>query len=212
MATEHYQPSSKSTYAPFSSIQHPTLSKFQSSIPINPSQSNSKNHQIPIIKDLRRINLLNELNTFQQNKTRIQETVEVIPQPVSCERIFYTYTNDHTDLRSRESIQLDQNISKHSTNSNQIYTNNNSSKLFHNNKYDQRFKLKFYSTTLFIFPKQRNEKFITEIRYIPEHITIRYKTTLELLAAATLTSSAHEHYYQNIHDFYHIAKDIFYRI
>jgi hypothetical protein len=71
---------------------------------------------------------------------------------------------------------------------------------------DLRLKLDFYSTTLYIFPKQRNEKFISEIRYIPEHIAIRYKTTL-----ATLTSS-HEDYYQNIQDFYHIVKDIFYRI
>ncbi|CAF0873495.1 unnamed protein product [Rotaria sp. Silwood1] len=203
MATEHYQPSSKSTCAPFSQIRYPTLSKFQSSIPINPSQSNLTNRQKPIIKDLRRINLLNELYPFQKNKTRIQETVEVIPQPVSCERIFYSYADDHTYLRSRESIKLDQNISK--------YSNNNLMKLFHNNDYDKQFQLNIYSTTLFIFPKQRNEKFITEIRYIPEHVTIRYKTTLDLLAA-TLTSSAHEHYYQNIHDFYHIAKDIFYRI
>ncbi|CAF2380509.1 unnamed protein product [Rotaria sp. Silwood2] len=203
MATEHYRPSSKSTYSRFSPIQYPTLSKFQSSIPINPLQINSTKHQKPIIKDLRRVNLFDELYPVQKNKTRIQETVEVIPQPVSCERIFYSYTNDHTELRSRESIKLDQDISKRS--------NNNLMKLFHNNEYDKRFNINIYSTTLFIFPKQRNEKFITEIRYIPEHITIRYKTTLELLAA-TLTSSNHERYYQNIQDFYHIAKDIFYRI
>jgi hypothetical protein len=74
-------------------------------------------------------------------------------------------------------------------------------------EYDHRLKLDFYSTTLYIFPKQRNEKFISEIRYVPEHISIRYKTTLELLSA-----SSDEHYYQNIDDFYRIVKDIFYRI
>jgi hypothetical protein len=193
MATEHSRSSSKPTRAPL-----PPPKQYSTGIPINPNAR-------PIIKDLRQVNLLDEFYSFENNKTHVQETVEIIPQPVSCERIFYSYIDDHTNLRSREYIKLDQGISLHSTNSEQIYTNNDMMKLIH--EYDHRLKLDFYSTTLYIFPKQRNEKFISEIRYIPEHIAIRYKTTLELLS-----SSSPEHYYQNIHDFYQIAKDIFYRI
>ncbi|CAF1239123.1 unnamed protein product [Rotaria magnacalcarata] len=204
MATEHSRPSSKSMHALLPPMKYPTLTALQSSIPINPQQSNFINSQKAIIKDLREVNLLHEIYPFQTNKTRIQETVEIVPQPVSCERIFYSYTNDHTDLRSRECIKL------YSKNSDRINTNNNLKNLYHGIEYNQRFQLDVYSTTLFIFPKQRIEKFITEIRYIPEHITIRYKTSLELLA--TTLASSQEHYYQNIHDFYHISKDIFYRI
>ncbi len=191
MATEHSRSSSKLTRAPLPPPpkQHPT------GIPINPNAR-------AIIKDLRQVNLLDEFYSFENNKTHVQETVEIIPQPVSCERIFYSYIDDHTNLRSREYIKLDQGISLHSE---QIYKNNDMMKLMQ--EYDHRLKLDFYSTTLYIFPKQRNEKFISEIRYIPEHIAIRYKTTLELLS-----SSSPEHYYQNIHDFYQMAKDIFYRI
>jgi len=204
MASGHHRPSSKSTRAPLPPTEHPTLNILQSGIPINPSLSNSINNPTPIIKDLRQVNLLDELYQFENNKTHVQETVEIIPQPVSCERIFYSYIDDHTNIRSREFIKLDQDFYIHSNDSKQIYTND-IMKLIHNN----RLKLDFYSTTLYIFPKQRNEKFISEIRYIPEHITIKYKTTLELLAA---TLASHEHYYQNIQDFYHIVRDIFYRI
>jgi hypothetical protein len=202
MATEHHRPSSKSTRAPLPPpTDYPTLNSFQSSIPINPSLPNSTT----IVKDLRQVNILDEIYLFENNKTHVQETVEITPQPVSCERIFYSYIDDHTNKRSREYIKLDQNLYIHSNDSEK----NNIMKIIHNLEQDHRLKLDFYSTTLYIFPKQRNEKFISEIRYIPEHISIKYKTTLELLSA-TLTS--HEHLYQNIHDFYQIAKDIFYRI
>ncbi|CAF3500365.1 unnamed protein product [Adineta steineri] len=193
MTTEHRRFSSKSTHAPCPPTQH----IFQSSIPINPSLSKSTK-----IKDLRQVNILNELYPFQDTKTHVQETIEIIPQPVSCERIFHSYIDDHTNLRSREYIKLDQGVYIRSDQTGHLYTNDNID-------FDHRFKLDFYSTTLYIFPKQRHEKFISEIRYIPEHITIKYKTTLESLAA---TLSSHEHYYQNIQDFYHITKDIFYRI
>lgn len=178
MATEHHRPSSKLTRAPLPPTQH-------------------------TIKDLRQVNLLNEFYPFENDKTHVQETVEIIPQPVSCERIFYSYIDNHTDIRSREYIKLNQDIP--------IDSNDDMMQFIPNMEYDHRLKLDFYSTTLYIFPKQRNEKFISEIRYIPEHITIRYKTTLELLSASLLSSST-EHYYQNINDFYHIVKDIFYRI
>jgi hypothetical protein len=186
MTTEHHRPSSKLIRAPLP----------PKGIPINPNSTN-------MIKDLRYVNLLNEFYPFENNKTHVQETVEIIPQPVSCERIFYSYIDNHTDIRSREDIQLNQGIS--------IHSNDDMMKFFQNIDDDSRLNLDFYSTTLYIFPKQRNEKFISEIRYIPEHITIRYKTTLELLSA-TLSPSSPEHYYQNIDDFYHIVKDIFYRI
>jgi hypothetical protein len=211
MATDHHRPSSKLTRAPLPPTEHSTLNTLQSGIPINPSLPNLTRNQTHIVKDLRKVNLLDELYLFENNKIHVQETVEIIPQPVSCERIFYSYIDDHTNIRSREYIKLDQGLYMRSNDSEQIYTDDDIVKLFDNIEYDQRLKLDFYSTTLYIFPKQRNEKFISEIRYIPEHITIRYKTTLELLAA-TLTSLSHEHYYQNIHDFYDIAKDIFYRI
>jgi hypothetical protein len=210
MTNDQYRPSSKSTRAPVVPSQHPTLSVLQSGIPINPGRSNLSNNQSPLIKDLRRVNLLNELYPFEDNKTHVQETVEVIPQPVSCERIFYSYIDNHTDTRARTYIKLDQGVYVRSNNSGQIYTDNNTMNFFQNIQYDHRFKFDFYSTTLYIFPKQRNEKFISEIRYLPEHITIRYKTTLEVLAATL--SSSHEHYYQNIPDIYHTSKDIFYRI
>ena len=190
MSTEHHRPSSKATRAPCP----PTLHLLQAGIPINPSPTR-------IIKDLRQVNLLNEFYLFDSNKTHVQETVEIIPQPVSCERIFYSYIDNRTHLRSREYIKLDQGISIQSSDKAMKFSSES----------DHRLQLDFYSTTLYIFPKQRNEKFISEIRYIPEHITIRYKTTLELLSA-TLSSSSPEHYYQNIDDFYHIVKDIFYRI
>jgi hypothetical protein len=199
MTTGHHRTSSKSIRAPLPPpTQHPTLNVLQSNIPINPSLSKPT-----VIKDLYRINLLNELYPFHDTKTHVQETVEIIPQPVSYERIFYSYIDDHTDLRSLEYIKLDQDVYVRSMDSGQTYTNDNI-------EYDHRLKLDFYSTTLYIFPKQRNEKFISEIRYVPEHIAIRYKTSLELLSA-TLTSSD-EDYYQNIQDFYHIVEDIFYRI
>jgi len=193
MTTGHHRTSSKSIRAPLPP-QHPTLNVLQSNIPINPSPSK------PVIKDLYRINLLNELYPFHDTKTHVQETVEIIPQPVSYERIFYSYIDDHTDLRSREYIKFDQDVYVGSIDSGRTHTN------------DLRLKLDFYSTTLYIFPKQRNEKFISEIRYIPEHITIRYKTSLELLSATLTSSTSQEHFYQNIHDFYQIARDIFYRI
>ena len=202
MTNGHHRPSSKSIRAPLPPTQYPTLNTFQSRIPINPSQSNSTSNPIPVIKDLRRVNLLNDLYPFQDNKTHVQESVEIIPQPVLCERIFYSYIDDHTDLRTREYIQLNQGVYIRSNDPDQMYANNNLRKFFHD--IDYRFKLDFYSTTLYIFPKQRNEKFISEIHYIPEHITIRYKTNLEILA-----TPSHEHYYENI---YHLADDIFYRI
>jgi len=209
MATEHHRPSSKSTRAPLPPpTDYPTLNSLQSGIPINPSLSNSTT----IIKDLREVNLLNEIYSFENNQTHVQETVEIIPQPVSCERIFYSYIDDHTNIRSREYIKLDQDFNINSNDPKQIYKNDDIIKFIHNIEHDHRLKLDFYSTTLYIFPKQRNEKFISEIRYIPEHISIRYKTTLELLSATLTSSSSHEHFYQNIHDFYQIAKDIFYRI
>lgn len=201
MASGHHRTSSKLTRAPLPPTDHSTLNKLQSGIPINPSLSNSTTNPTHIIKDLRDVNLLDEIYHFENNNVHVQETVEILPQPVSCERIFYSYIDDHTNIRSRENIKLDPNFYIHSNDdSEQLYKN-----FFHNIEYDHRLKLDFYSTTLYIFPKQRNEKFISEIRYIPEHITIRYKTALEVL-------SSHEHYYQNLHDFYHIAKDIFYRI
>jgi hypothetical protein len=85
MATGHQRPSSKLTRAP---------------VP-PPNQQNT-------IKDLREINLLNEFYPFENDKTHVQETVEIIPQPVSCERIFYSYIDNHTDIRSREYIKLNQ--------------------------------------------------------------------------------------------------------
>ena len=175
MATEQHRPSPKSTRAP-----------------LPPTQQ--------AIKDLRQVNLLKEFYPFDHEKTHVQETVEILPQPVSCERIFYSYIDNHTDIRSRESIKFNQELPAADP-----------TQLFPSINYDHRLKLDFYSTTLYIFPKQRNEKFISEIRYIPEHITIRYRTTLELLSAS-LPSPSTEHYYQNINDFYHIVKDIFYRI
>lgn len=164
---ESHRPSSKSTRAPLP----------PSDIP---SQSNSTN----VIKDLRQVNLLNEFYPLENEKMHVQETVEILPQPVTCERIFYSYIDNHTDLRSREDIQIDADFLLG--------------------------QLDLYSTTLYIFPKQRNEKFISEIRYIPEHITIRYKTSLELLSATFSSSS--EHYYENLDHFYRIVQDIFYRI
>jgi hypothetical protein len=200
MATaEQHRPSKKSMRAPPPPSQCPTISLLHSTIPINPSPSNPK----PIIKDLRQVNLLNELYPLKDNKTHIQESVEILPQSDSYERIFYSYIDDHTDIRTREYIKLDQGVYMRSNDSRHIYENNNIMKFFHNIEYDQRFKLDFYSTTLYIFPKQRNEKFISEIRYIPEHISIKYKTTFEIL------STTNENYYQNI---YQIANDIFYRI
>lgn len=190
MASGHHRPSSKLTRAPLPPNNHPTLNKLQSNIPLNsPISSNPT----IIIKDLRNVNLLNEIYNFDNNRIHVQETVEILPQPVSCERIFYSYIDNHTNLRTKEYIKLDQDYYLSSKNSEEYI------------EYDHRFKLNIYSTTLFIFPKQRHEKFISEIHYIPEHISIKYKTSLELLAS-------HEHYYQNLHDFYHIAKDIFYRI
>lgn len=168
MASEHHRPSTKLTHAP------------PPPPPIKSSLSQTKH----IIKNLHEINLLNEFYSFENNPINVQETVEILPQPVSCERIFYTYIDDHTNLRSREYIKFNEDLSI------------------------ERLNVDFYSTTLFIFPKQRNEKFISEIRYIPEHITIRYKTKFELLSSSSTT----EHYYQNIHDFYQIVNDIFYRI
>ena len=141
-------------------------------------------YQRAIIKDLRQINLLTEL------ETRIQEVVEIIPQSVSYERIFHSYTDNHTSMRTHESIQLNQNVN--------MFVDENLT--------DHRFVLDFYSTTLYIFPRQRNEKFISEIHYIPEHIIIKYKTILEFLAATlTMSSTSCEH-------FYRMVKDIFYRI
>ena len=162
-----------------------------------------------MIKDLRQVDLLHELYPTYNGQTHVQETVEIIPQPVSYERIFHSYIDDHTDLRSREFIKLDQGVYMRANDTGQFYSDDNITQLYHHIEYDHRFKLDFYSTTLYIFPKQRNEKFISEVRYMPEHITIRYKTTLDLLAT---NLAADEHYYQNIHDFYQIAKDIFYRI
>jgi hypothetical protein len=204
MPSGHNRPSLKSIRAPLPPTKYSTLTALQSSIPINPCLSNPT----PTIKDLRQTNLLNELYPLQDNKTHVQESVEILPRPDSCERIFYSYIDDHTDIRTREYIKFDKGVYMHSNDSRHIYTNEDIQKLFHNIEYDQRLKLDFYSTTLYIFPKQRNEKFISEIRYIPEHISIRYKTTLEVLAT-TVPSSTNEHDYQNI---YQIANDIFYRI
>lgn len=205
MATGHSRPSSKSKHAPLPPpMKNSTLTTLQSAISANPLQSNSTDQPKPIIKDLRQANLLNEVYSFGTNKTQVQETVEVIPQPVSCERVFYSYTNDHTDMRSRESIKIDLNNSK------QGKITNCFKKLYQNIDNDKRSKTDGYSSTLFIFPKQRNEKYISEIHYVPEHITIRYKTSLELLTKKL--KSFQNHYYQNIHDFYHLSKDVFYRI
>jgi len=199
----HHQPSKKSIRAPPPPTQYSTISALQESIPINPSHSNS----IPIIKDLRHVNLLNELYPLQDNKTHVQESVEILPQADSYERIFYSYIDDNTHIRTREYVKLDQGVYMNSNDCRHIYANDNLMKLFHNIEYSQRFKLDFFSTTLYIFPKQRNEKFISEIRYIPEHISIKYKTTLEVLS--TTLSSTNEHYYENL---YQMATDIFYRI
>lgn len=139
-------------------------------------------HYIPssFIKDLRQVNLINEFYRMERENMHVQETVEIFPQPVSYERIFYSYIDNHTDLRTREDIQFDGNFLQ-SFNENLL-----------------TILPDFYSSTLYIFPKQRNEKFISEIRYIPEHITIRYKTSLELF------SSSSEHYYENLDQFYRI--------
>ena len=180
MSSEVHRPSSKSTRAP-----PPPPAQY-----ILPPQS----HSTCLIKDLRQVNLLKEFYPFESEKMHVQETVEILPQPVSCERIFYSYIDNHTDLRSREDIQIDADfLLPH----------------FEYDDDDERVKFDLYSTTLYIFPKQRNEKFISEIRYIPEHITIRYKTSLELLSA---TFSPSEHYYENLDHFYRIVQDIFYRI
>lgn len=137
-----------------------------------------------LIKDLRQVNLISEFYPMESEKMHVQETVEIFPRPVSCERIFYSYIDNHTDLRSREDIQFDRNFG--------LALNENLLSFFPD----------CYSSTLYIFPKQRNEKFISEIRYIPEHITIRYKTSLEVLSATFSPSS--EHYYENLDHFYRI--------
>lgn len=186
MVSGHYRPSPKSTSAPRAPPTRP-----------------GDHHQQPFyrratIKDLRQLNLLNEFFPVHDKRTRVQETVEIIPQPVSCERIFYSYIDDRTDTRCRTNMKLQQDLpGKDPT----------TTDLFGNLQYDRRFHFDVYSTTLFIFPKQRSEKFISEIRYCPEHIMIKYKTSLEVLA-----SPLHEHYYQNIHDCYEQANEIFYRI
>ena len=144
---------------------------------------------------------------MQENKTRVQETIEIIPRPVSCERIFYSYIDDRTDTRCRTHMKLEQDVHAPSNDWTDPYGYEQASSLFENLHYDHRFHFDAYATTLFIFPKQRNEKFISEIRYCPEHITIKYKTSLEVLASAL-----HEPYYQNIHDCFEQAKEIFYRI
>ncbi|UJR35569.1 hypothetical protein I4U23_028322 [Adineta vaga] len=205
MTSEPLRPSSKLTHAPQPPMQYATLNALQSTIPLNPPLTKSILKHSPLIKDLRQINVLNELYPFYESQAHVQETVEIIPQPVSYERFFHSYIDDHTDLRSREYIKLDQGVYIRSNHEGQFYSDENMTTLFHNIEYNHRFKLDFYSSTLYIFPKQRNEKFISEIRYIPEHITIRYKTTLDLL-------SSNEHFYENIQDVYQISKDIFYRI
>ena len=203
---EPVRTSSKTTRAPPPPIQYSTLNVLQAHIPLNPPLTKSiLKRPPPLIRDLRKMNLFNELYPFHHGQAQVQETVEIIPQPVSYERYFYSYIDDHTDLRSREYIKLDQGVYVRSDNAGQFCTNEHLTTLFHNIEYDNRLKLDFYSSTLYIFPKKRNEKFISEIRYIPEHITIRYKTTLDLLSST-------EPYYENTEDFYQISKDIFYRI
>ena len=128
-----------------------------------------------IIKDLRSLNLLDEFFPLKPNETRVQETVEVQPCPQSCERIFYSYIDDRTDTRRRTLVRLDRGI----------YV-----------KTHERSTIDFYSTTLFIFPQQRYEKFISEIRYAPEHITIKYRTNLEVVTRNSSSS----------------ISDVFYRI
>ena len=160
-----------------------------------------------IIKDLRDINLLNEFFPIDNHRTRVQETVEVIPHARSCERIFYSYIDDRTDTRRRTSLRYDQGVY---VKSKENFINDYRRKVFQNIHYDHRLRFDFYSTTLFIFPKQRNEKFISEIRYSPEHITVKYRTNLEILAR-TLSSSPN-HYYQNLPHSFGQSKEIFYRI
>ena len=168
-----------------------------------PSTGIYATHRTAIIKDLRRVNLQNELYPLHDHPTHVQESVEIIPQPVSCERIFSSYIDDHTDTRTRTRIKLDLCTDERcSDDSDSIYANKSA---YHHH----RLKFDFYSTTLFIYPKQRNEKFVSEIRYLPEHITIRYRTSLEVMEPL---SNTQEQYYQNIQDIYQLARDIFYRI
>lgn len=114
-----------------------------------------------IVKELRSINLLDEFFPLKKVENRVEETVEVIPCPQSCERIFYSYIDDRTDTRRRTLVHLDRGVCVETA---------------------DRSSIDFYSTTLFIFPQQRYEKFISEIRYAPEHVTIKYRTNLEIFA------------------------------
>ncbi|CAF4522633.1 unnamed protein product, partial [Didymodactylos carnosus] len=156
---------------------------------------------IPIIVDLRTVDIeaerlrdfvhenknesmchMNFNDENEQPKTHVQETVEIIPIPLSCERTFYSYVDDHTEKRLRTYMKLNQGVYIKLNDYGQLTMNDQTMKLFHGLQYDHRFKFDFYSTTLYIFPKQRKERFISEIKYYPEHITLRYKTTLEILA------------------------------
>ena len=73
---QQHRPSTKSTRAPLP----PDLDILQSQIPINPSLP----HSTCIIKDLRYVNLLDELQLSENQQLHVQETVEILPQPVSC--------------------------------------------------------------------------------------------------------------------------------
>lgn len=158
-----------------------------------------------MIKDLRSLNLLDEFFPLEKHRSRVQETIEVIPHRPSCERIFYSYIDDRTDTRTRTYLRYDQGVYVKSNQSREMYLNERMRKFLRNIQYDHRLKFDFYSTTLFIFPKQRIEKFISEIRYAPEHITIKYRTNLEVLArtdSPLLTDDFDQHG----------RKEIFYRI
>ncbi|CAF0903532.1 unnamed protein product [Didymodactylos carnosus] len=181
----------------------------------------------PIIKDLRTVNIeIERLESFvhenedestcyiglddeneqqqSQQETHVQETVEVIPIPLTCERIFYSYVDDTTEKRLRTYMKLNQGVYIKLNDYGQLTVNDQTMRLFHGLHYDHRFKFDFYSTTLYIFPKQRKERFISEIKYYPEHITLRYKTKLEILEKQ---QQQHQHQQK-----FRRQKQIYYRI
>ena len=188
MVVEQHRISSKSTRAP----QAPPFNLINANrIKADDTQ---RHFSLAFVKDLRGLNLLNEFFPIADENIRVQETVELIPHPDSFERIFYSYIDDRTETRSRTDIRFNQKFSNY----------------VEQYELDSEIQLNFHSSTLFIFPKRRAEKFISEIRYYPEHVTIKYKTNFEVLARGF--APLIEHFYENIPQCYERMKEIFYRI
>lgn len=139
-------------------------------------------HDYPsaIVKDLRVINLLKEFFPIDERNMRVEEMVEVNPQPVCVERIFYSYTDDRTETRRRNSVEV------------------------------RNCRNDLFSSTLFIFPKQRHERFVSELHYYPEHVLIRRKTNVELFNRDL--SPLNDRLYENLDDCLYRSRDVFYRI